>query len=171
MRWLQLIAGILFLVLGYMMFGTPVENLVSLSLFICIALIVSGVGKIIIYFASGKTAHSGWVLADGIISFLLGLWVVISGNISILTAILPYVFAVWLLASSVVRLVGSFVAKDIGLGGWIWILITSLLGIVAGFILMFSPMLSALTLSACLAWIFIINGFSDIAYFFNTSKA
>ncbi len=171
MRWLLLVAGFFFIILGFSMFFTPLEDLVFLSLFIGISLLASGIVKVISYFSFDKTAHSGWILADGIISTLLGCWVLANGNIIMLTVTLPYIFAIWVLASSVVRFVGSFAAKAAGLTNWRWMLAVGSIGMISGFILMFSPTLAALTLSTCLAWLFIISGISDLVYFFNISKA
>jgi len=51
----------------------PMLGLVSLTLVLAVFLIAEGVIEIVFYFNIRKVENSGWVLVDGIITFILGL--------------------------------------------------------------------------------------------------
>ena len=170
MRWLTLVAGILLIVLGMFMFGTPTENLVVISFAICFSLIIYGVITICSYFSFEKGSRSSWMLVFGILSVLLGVWMLASGDFWALTAVLPFVFSIWLVVSSISMAVKSIDFKDLGVPGWGWQLAFGIIGVVVGFLLISAPLTSALTLSYTLAFMFVYRGVADIVLFFTLRK-
>lgn len=168
LRWFNLIGGILLVILGIISFATPVANLAAISIAICLIVIIYGIFLIIAYSSFPKAFRSGWMLVMGILSILLGIWMLSSGGITALTETLPYIFAVWLMVSSLSLIASSIDLKDMKVSGWVWELILGIIGVVLGFILMFDPITSALTLSFMLAYVFLFKGISDIIVFFTT---
>ena len=168
MRWLTLISGILLLILGFVMIGTPVENLVSIAVYICLMVLISGVMQILSYFSYDKQFRSGWLLVIGILGTLLGGWMLFSGNFLALIPVLPFVFATWLIVSSISLAVGSIDLKNIGAKNWGWQLAFGILGAILGFSLLLDPVSSALTVSYSLAFAFIYRGAIDVIFFFTT---
>lgn len=168
LRWFNLFGGILLVILGIMAFATPVANLAAISIAICIIVIIYGIFLIAAYGSFPKEFRSGWMLVMGILSIVLGIWMLSSGGIEALSETLPYVFAIWLLVSSLSLIASSIELKDAKVSGWVWQLILGIIGVVLGFILMFDPITSALTLSFTLAYIFLFKGISDIVVFFTT---
>lgn len=151
------ILGVLMVAMGIWMCATPAASLVGLVIFMSIAVLIYGIYEI--YLFCVKTTRSGWVLAGGILSSLLGLWMLFSRNAQeAMLIILPFVFAIWLLMSGVNRTVGSFTLKDLGSKNWGWVLALGILGIIAGFLLMFTPVVSALTLSIAVGLSFMFQG-------------
>ena len=63
-KWLVLISGVLIAILGISMLFTPLENLVTLALFIGIAMLVSGISEIVSFCGEEKGQRSGWMLAS-----------------------------------------------------------------------------------------------------------
>lgn len=168
LRWLTLIGGILLLVLGFFMFRTPVANLAAISIYLCITVLLYGIFSIISYFSYEKPFRSGWMLVVGILSVLLVGWVLFSGSFVGVIALLPYVFAIWLIASNISMIVSAIERKGMGIKDWGWQLVLGIIGVILGFILMFDPVTSALTISYSLAFMFVYKGISDIIFFFAT---
>lgn len=167
LRWLLLVAGILYLIVGVMLFFTPLASLMGVALYIIISMLASGISEILAYATSEKEFRSGWMLASGILTTLLGIWLVFGQGMSAITVVLPFVFAAWMLSAGIMRTVGSFSLKSAGAKGWGWVLASGILGIIAGLILLFSPVLSGLIISYTIAAMFIIHGINDIVMFFD----
>lgn len=145
LRWLALIAGVLLIVLGITMLSTPVENLITISLFICLSMLIYGIMMVIGYFSFDKQHRSGWMLVVGILSALLGGWMLFQGRLMTLTLVLPLIFSTWLIASSISAAVGSIDLKNMGIKGWGWQLALGIIGTILGFSLLFDPITSALS--------------------------
>jgi uncharacterized membrane protein HdeD (DUF308 family) len=75
-RWagffLDLLTGILYVVAGWMMVTNPGESALLLTLIIAMFLVFEGVFRIVAALAA-RYPHWGWVLFNGVISFLLGI--------------------------------------------------------------------------------------------------
>lgn len=151
------ILGVLMVGMGIWMCVTPAASLMGLVMFMAIAMLIYGIYEIYLFCAKGT--RSGWVLAGGILSTLFGIWMMFSGSAqSALLIILPFVFAVWMLMGGIYRTVGSFTLKDLGSKNWGWVLALGILGIVMGFLLMFTPVVSAITLSIAIGLSFVWQG-------------
>lgn len=170
LRWLTLIGGILLIILGCLTFGFPEENLLAISLFICLAVLVYGIFEIAAYFSFPKPFRSAWLLVSGLLSVILGAWMLLSGDFAAITAFLPYLFAFWLIAYGVMQAVGAIDMKNWDAHGWGWSLALGVIGAILGFVLMLSPIISALALSYALAFTFIFRGIADIIFFFTTRR-
>ena len=168
LRWLSLIGGILLVILGAFMIGTPAENIAALSILLYISLFATSIIQIVAYFSFDKGFRSAWLLVDGILMLILAVWLLFNNGIIAMAAVLPYVFAIWCVASSIMMAVSSIDLKDFGVKGWGWSLAVGIIGTLLGFVLMFSPVVAALTLSYLLAFIVLYRGISDIIFFFTT---
>ena len=80
-------------------------------------MLVSGVLDIIAFAKSYDVViGSGWLLANGILTLLLGLLML--GNEWITATVLPLLFILWLISSGISSLVHSFDLKRFGVSGW-----------------------------------------------------
>ncbi len=165
MRWFMLVAGILMIILGIWTIFTPVANLVSIAIFISVALLVSGISEIAAYFGEDQKKHSGWVLAGGILNLLFGVWLLFGRNMAVMASSLPFVFAVWVACAGMMRAVGSFSLKELGSKQWGWVLALGILEALLGFALMYFPVLSMVMITVLLASLFISHGINDITIF------
>lgn len=165
-NWLMLISGVLIAILGITMLFTPLQNLVTLAVFIGIAMLISGISEIASFCGEEKGYRSGWMLASGIITSLFGVWTMFGRGSLTLAAIIPFVFAVWVMTSSIMHIVGSTALKAEGFGGWGWILTFGIIGAVLGFLLLFSPLLSGFVVSFSIAFMLISYGIDNIILFF-----
>ncbi|MDL2206953.1 DUF308 domain-containing protein [Eubacteriales bacterium OttesenSCG-928-N13] len=162
-RWLLLISGVLLIVLSIFMFTTPAENVMSLAIFIGISMLVSGVSTVFHWFRSGMY-RTGWELASGILSALFGIWILFGRTmLSGLTMAIPFVFSCWVMMSGVMRTVGAFDLKKLNMPRWGWVLAVGIVGIMLGFVLMFHPMIAAITLGIAIAILFLFEGIVSVA--------
>src|SRR5262249_24854355 len=101
---LQLLAGILYLIVGFLMIEHPIEAAVGLTLMIAAALLVGGLFRIIISLAE-RFPNWGWVLLNGVITLVLGImiWRRWPGD------------SVWV--------IGLFVGIEMIFCGWAWVML------------------------------------------------
>ena len=99
---LNLLMGVIYLVLGVMFLRHPGDALMSMTLFLACALMVSGLFRIIgslLY----RFPHWGWTLVGGVINLALGI----------------YIYSMWPLDSFII--IGLFVGIDMIFTGWTWV--------------------------------------------------
>jgi uncharacterized membrane protein HdeD (DUF308 family) len=106
-RWagffLQLLAGILYLVIGLFCVRHPVEAAAALTLLVAAGFLVAGLLRIIV--ALTHRFHGwGWVLLNGVVTFLLG----------------ALVWSQW--PQDTVWLIGLCVGIDLLFHGWAWVM-------------------------------------------------
>lgn len=165
LRWLLLVAGVLMVILGIYTLFVPTGALSSMAVFISITMFISGVSEIASYVGEDDLYRSGWVLAGGILETMLGLWLLIGRGYAQLAAAIPFIIAVWVLCSGILRTVGSFTLRSSNAGDWGWTLAFGILEIALGFAFIFYPILSAVLASILIAGLFISHGISNIMLF------
>jgi len=104
--------------------------------------------------------HWGLFLFEGIVLIVLGTLAVLVPAVASVAA--TVVFGWILLISGVVGLVATFRAQ--GSPGFVWSLISALLGIVAGIILLSMPVQGALTLTAVLIAFLLVEGLATVLF-------
>ncbi len=109
---LHLLIGVLYAVVGYMIVDAPVVNMVLITKFIAIFLIISGVFRIISALAL-RFQDWGWALLNGGVTLLLGI---------IINRQLPEA-ALWV--------IGLFICIELLLNGWAWVMLALGLSAVA----------------------------------------
>lgn len=169
MRWLILVLGILLVLVAFGMFATPGANAVVMGYLVCFLMLVYGVCEIVYYCIHHKEqVVSGWLLADGIITTVLGLLLVTRPAAQILT--MSVIFAVWVLFTGVTRTSGAFAAKSANDSGWGWMLAAGMLGILIGIWFLFNPAIATATIGFLLPIVLLMQGISAIFAFFATKQ-
>lgn len=102
---LSLLLGVLYLVAGGLCMVHPGEAAINITLLLSAFLFVSGLFKVVAAL-SMKFEHSGWVLFNGIVTFILGV----------------LIYTQWPLSG--LWVIGMFVGVDMILSGWSWILLS-----------------------------------------------
>jgi uncharacterized membrane protein HdeD (DUF308 family) len=101
---IHILIGVLYVVVGYMIIDAPVINMVLITKFIAIFLIVSGAFRIVSALVV-RFQDWGWVLLNGCVTLLLGI---------IINRQLPEA-ALWV--------IGLFVGIEMLLNGWAWVML------------------------------------------------
>ncbi|MCL2382081.1 MAG: DUF308 domain-containing protein [Treponema sp.] len=170
-KWLLPAAGLGIIALGVATIFTPIAGIVVLAIFFGIAMLVSGISEIVSFAGAEKSSRSGMLLASGILSTLFGIWVMFGRGIYAIAIILPFIFAVWVMASGITRIVDSVSRKPEGSKMRTGALVIGILTSLSGFALLFNPILSAGIVAFIVPFMLIFHGIGTIQLFFLLLKA
>jgi len=182
LKWFLLLSGIWTIGLGITAFFRPLDGLAALGIFFGIGILISGISEIASFIGAEKGSRTGMMLASGIMSTLFGIWVIFGRGTDVIIYILLFVFAAWVMASGIARIVDAVSKKPViaNSGGAaviayegkinIWGLILGILSTFAGFALMFNPFMSARIITFVMAFMFISFGIGSIQLFFHLRK-
>jgi uncharacterized membrane protein HdeD (DUF308 family) len=116
--------------------------------------------------ASSLHAHWRLFLAEGIVLLILGILAIVVPQIATIAAA---VFIGWLLlVSGVVGLIATFRMRSAP--GFVWSLVSAIIGIVAGILLLRSPVSGALSLTLILTVFLAIEGVVSILFAFEHKR-
>ena len=160
-RVLWILAGVLLIIAGVICLINPGAAWTTLSLYLGISMLLSGVIDIVI-FARGNRymAGAGWFLLDGILTVLLSLFLLFHQAFTMLT--LPLIFGMWLLYSGGSKFVNSFELRRLGVPGWGWFTALGILLAVVGFFSFWDPVSQLFALSFLVGILLIFQGVSSI---------
>ncbi len=163
--YVPLIIGILLVLLGILSMMTPLGTYVAISMFVSVAFLFSGILQLIFAISNKNEIDGwGWQLAAGIIYTLLGLYIVVNPQITMLT--LPFVIAFFAFIQAIFGIATAIEFKQIGLKNWGWMLFWSILGSLFALILIFNPALSGLYIVYMLSFAIIFSGIISISMAF-----
>ena len=167
--YLPLILGIFFIICGIWVFRSPLATYLALSVLFSVSFIISGIADIAFSTANTKTLKGwGWYLISGIISLLLGIYLIGYPGLSMI--ILSFVVGFTLLFRSFLLLGFSFELKDLGAKNWGWITAMSVLGIIFCFLLISNPIFTGMSIVVITALSFIFIGIASIALSFTLKR-
>ena len=160
-RILWIIAGVLLIIAGVYCLCNPDVGLMTLSLYIGIAMLISGIIDIVIFAKwNGQMFGAGWFLADGILTVLLALFLLFNQAFTMLS--LPFIFGMWLLFSGISYFVNSFELQSFGVKGWGWLTALGIVLAVIGFFSFFDPIADMFALSILIGIFLICEGIAAI---------
>lgn len=97
--WLMLLAGILCVVLGIIVFVFPLESYVTLSILTGVVMLIVGAAQLIIASTSGNyLAMRGYMVVGGVIDLLLGIFLCVYPGVTLV--ILPIMMGIWMMYHS-----------------------------------------------------------------------
>ncbi len=151
--------ALLMIICGIIAYAVPGKTLAFYVWFIVGALAVNGIQKLVIYFVISKESKNGWMLADGIITTLLG--------ILLFTALVDTpVITTFNLISSIGFLLGFYevftgINRLCNLGmseSKVWTVFIGILNIICGFVVITFPVISIITVEWMLALFLVVFG-------------
>lgn len=160
-RILWIIAGVLLLIAGIYCLCNPDVGLLTLSLYLGVVMLISGIVDIIIFAKwNGHMFGAGWFLADGILTVLLALFLLFNQSFTMLS--LPFIFGMWLMFSGINQFVNSFELQTLGVKGWGWLTALGVVLAVIGFFSLFDPIANLFALSLLVGILLICEGIATI---------
>ena len=164
MRIVTVIIGILLIIAGFISFANLGITIWMMALFAGIAILVFGINQIGNWFTARKTGGvSGWVLAEGIITSILGI-IIIFYPISSL-AILAIWVAAWLVVSGVMRIIAAIqTRKNLPGSSWGVMLFLGIIITIVGICGIIFPLTFEVAMAIMLGIFFIIQGINLIVY-------
>ncbi len=138
-KW-NLIAGLVMLFLGGVIWVNPLDTMLALAFYIGLGFVLVGV----FYILASMNIKSGWYLLVGALDLLVG--GILVANLGVTAVSLPIIVALWCLTVGVIQLVGAFEIKKYGLP-WGWSSLMGFLGIVFGLVILAYPVVGAVAIS------------------------
>lgn len=147
--WSELIVGLLLIILGIFTFVRPESTLTGAVVIYGIIAIVMGIEDIVVYVRLARFTGFGPMLSliSGILSVMCGIMLLANPNVGkwALTILLP----IWFIAHCISGLTHTNFVRLIGNRFYYYFaLILNILGLILGFLMLFSPVLSFLTIRA-----------------------
>ena len=150
MKALSIILGAILLIGGIFCFFTPVQTYSTLSWLIGLAMVVDGVGDIVMWNGRRKLGLAdGWTLFGAIVSIVLG--VILLGSFVARFAVdlfIAYLIAAWLVIGGITRIMAAFRIREfnrfsgyssIG-SNWVVLLVLGILIVILGVLCFFNPL-------------------------------
>ena len=160
-RILNIVAGILLIAAGIYCLCNEDVAVLSAGLMLGIFMLAAGIAEIVVFAGtSGVLIGSGWLLLDGVLTVIMSLFLLFNQWFTLLS--LPFIFTVWLMLSGISRFVSAFDLHALGVRGWGWVLAVGILLMVAGFICMMDPWVSAAAVGVTVGMVFLLEGISAI---------
>lgn len=158
---LMAIFGILLIVAGIFCAITPVATFMATGYFIAIILIIRGIAGIINAF---RFRIYGWNLIAGILATVLGILAITRpGGIEIIDSVLIYLLGLWFIFRGCVSVYLSIKVRKLPINnGWSLALIVGVLGIILGVYSLIHPMVSAIAIGLLISLYFIEQGMDII---------
>ena len=156
------ILGLILLVTGLVSFFNPLSSLVAIVVVFAVAALFKGIIQLV--FRSRLHEYKGYkansILVLGILDILIGLFLLFNMNFGLLA--LPYIFAIWFIMDSIGELIVSDVFKSLSSGYYWFKIIMNVLGLILGIMMLFNPIISALTISFLVGLYFLTAGIDFI---------
>lgn len=164
--WGSFFMGILFVLVALLSFRNPLSSLVAIVAVFAIFAILKGLFEL--FFRNRMKELTGYrgtmTLVLGVLDIIIGVFLFFNMNAGV--AALPFVFAIWFIVDSVFGLFNLDLARHVSSGYYWFSLIINVLGIILGFMMLFDPITSALTLSFLVGFYFMMYGITHIIYAF-----
>lgn len=159
---IHFILGLILLVTGLVSFFNPLRSLVAIVVVFAITALLEGVMQLA--FRSRLNDYTGYqsrtILISGVLDILIGLLLLFNINAGLIT--LPYIFAIWFIIDSIGELLVSDVFKSSNNGYYWFKIIMNVLGLILGIMMLFNPIVSALTISFLVGFYFLTAGIDFI---------
>jgi len=155
----HLVAGLVMLFLGILIWANPAESLLALAFYLGLVIFLLGCG----YVTFSLSQYSGWYMIVGLFDIFIGL--IFLTNLGLTVETLPIFFALWILASGSIQIAGSFEIGRIGMP-WGWSLASGIIGVVLAFFILTSQQFGEFALVLTVGSYVIAYGIISIAEYF-----
>ncbi len=171
MRVLSVILGILLIVGGILSIVSPGDSALNVGMLMGLFILVHGVGSLMNHYRF-RFLGDGWGIAGAILSILLGVLLMTSGWLQLLTNLaIVFIAGLWMLVAGVVlmvtavKLAGAWRLLSLERQGfgWLWLLFLGLVLIVLGVLAYVHPIAGVITMSALMGVYVIASGVNLIA--------
>ena len=118
--WLLMLAGILCIAAGVLVFIFPMESYMTLSIIFGVLMVLVGAAQLIIASTSGNyLAMKGYMIAGGILDLFLGIFLCVYPAVTVL--MLPIMLGIWLMYHSfmMIALGGDLDTFKLSGSGWV----------------------------------------------------
>lgn len=164
------IAAFLMILIGVLCFIFPVATTYFLEVVASIALLLFGGWEIVMYMRSSPVLRSGAMLVSGILNVILAIMLLLSPVETVL-ATFGLLFAMNLLIIGFEQLTVSGRLRAVGVVETSWVTVNGVINLIAGIILLFMPMASAVAVTFVLAMYLLFAGITLLIECINVKNA
>ena len=159
--YIPLLVGLLFVVISIVVFSSPLTSLLTLSIFFALSFLFGGLSEIIFSIANRNQLDNwGWSLVFGIITFVIGISLLLHPALSL--SVLALYIGFLLLFRSISSISFALDIKKYGSKNWVPMLIFGILGAIVSFILILNPVFTGLSIVVMVALSFLFAGVFSI---------
>lgn len=118
--WLMMLAGILCIAAGLVVFIFPMQSYLTLAILFGILMILVGAAQLVIASTSGNyLAMKGYMIAGGILDLFLGLFLCVYPSVTVL--LIPIMLGIWLMYHSfmMIAFAGDLDTFNVNGSGWV----------------------------------------------------
>lgn len=168
-KYFSLISGIIFLIVGIYIIKRPLFIAYTINIIFCVMLLIEGISQISAYLSEKREGRSNWRLVEGIISIIIGIYLVIGYPLGLPITIIVAI-GIWLFFIGISKLLmGMRVVKfekNIGQR----LVVISVIQIIFGIIVILNPLLIASYISLIIAISLIVQAIVAIFRFFRLNR-
>ena len=164
--WFSLIVGILFILAGLASFMHPDTTLHFLTILVGISFILRGIYEIWFrqFINRSLNQRSGWIIFAAILDIILGIIVLVSPIWEILY--IAILFAIWFIVDSIIEIKAAKLFKQFHRGYATWVVVLGVISTIMGVVLLFSPLLSAMTIVWLISVMLMVFGIMHVVQAF-----
>ena len=118
--WLMMLAGILCIAAGLVVFIFPMQSYLTLAILFGILMILVGAAQLVIASTSGNyLAMKGYMIAGGILDLFLGLFLCVYPSVTVV--LIPIMLGIWLMYHSfmMIAFAGDLDTFNVNGSGWV----------------------------------------------------
>jgi len=164
--WLLLIKGVILIMLSIIILIDPDRTLVTISIFMGISLIITGI--VLIFISSElKNKLDNWTmrLAEGLLDVVFGFFLLAHPDVS--KAIVPLLIGFWVIFYGVIMLAGSFQFKERMRFSQKAMMLVAIITIIIGFIIAYNPTITIVSISILIGAPILVIGLANIFFGIN----
>lgn len=155
--WVSVLKGVLLVIFGIWLLNSPGENLIKLSLFFGLVIIIGGLLEVALALNFRKNNNNwGWSLASGVLDILIGAFLV--SNPSFIFILITTVVSIWLLVRGVLMIRIAIMAKNVNNPNYVYNLVFGIIAIILALVFIWHPQILGITLAFWVALAFISFG-------------
>ena len=167
--YIPLLVGLFFVVVSIVAFTSPVSSLLTLGILFSLSFLFGGISEVVFSVANRHQLDNwGWSLAFGIITFIVGILLLINPALSVTT--LSFYVGFVVLFRSIGAIGFAVDVKKYGSPNWGWLLAFGILGTIFSFILLWNPLFAGFSAVILVGLSFFFAGLFSIYFAFQLRK-
>lgn len=166
--WGELILGILLILMGIYTFIKPSAAMTGVTVVYGVFAFVTGIMDIVYYVKLEQRTGFGPVfsLIGGILSIIAGILILL--NITVGTWVLVVLFPIWFIGHCIARLAHlPYIRLSAGTGYYYFTLIVNIFGLILGFLMIFNPVISFISVSYLIGLYLLFLGIDSLVFALN----
>lgn len=161
--YIPLLVGIFFIIVSIVAFTSPLSALVTLAVLFAMSFLFGGIAEIVFSLVNRDQLENwGWTLAFGIITFVVGMLLLLNPALSITT--LAFYVGFVILFRSIAAIGLAMDIKKYGNKNWGSLMTLGILGAIFSFILLWNPVFAGMSVVVLVSLNFLFAGLFSIYF-------